>query len=212
MTRRPPGCRPTASVTPLGNGLATLTARVGNATAAAAISVEDFDAESPWSFRNHVEPVLTRYGCNAGACHGAAAGKNGLRLSLRGYAPEQDYDVLTRQALGRRIVATAPAESLLLLKPTGALAHGGGVKFSPDSLDYRVIAEWIAAGMPAPTSTDASVRSLTAYPRGVRLSPGRFQQVIVQAAYSDGRLDDVTRWRSSPAPTRRSPASTSSDA
>src|SRR3954467_4087330 len=153
----------------------------------ATISVEDFDLDSSWSFRNHVEAVLTRHGCNAGACHGAAAGKNGLRLSLRGYAPEQDYDVLTRQALGRRIVAAAPAESLLLLKPTGALAHGGGVKFSPDSLDYRVIAEWIAAGMAAPTSADASLRSLTAYPRGVRLSPGKTQQVIVRASYSDGR-------------------------
>ena len=60
---------PDGLVTPLGNGPVTLTARVGDATAAAAISVEDFDADSPWSFRNHVEPVLTRHGCNAGACH-----------------------------------------------------------------------------------------------------------------------------------------------
>ena len=72
-------------------------------------------------------PVLTKTGCNSGACHGAAAGKNGFRLTLRGYGPEVDYDVLTRQALGRRIVKTAPAESLLLLKPTGAVEHGGGV-------------------------------------------------------------------------------------
>jgi hypothetical protein len=185
---------PDGVVEPLGNGPVTLTAKVSDQIATAAISVEDFDLDSPWSFRNHVEAVLTRHGCNAGACHGAAAGKNGLRLSLRGYAPEQDYDVLTRQSLGRRIAPTAPAESLLLLKPTGALAHGGGVRFTTDSRDYRLIAEWIAAGMTAPADIDATVRSLTAYPRSVLLAPGQVQQVIVQALYSDGRSDDVTGW------------------
>ena len=81
---------------------------------------------APRSTKNHVLSVLTKAGCNSGACHGAAAGKNGLRLTLRGYGPEVDYDVLTRQALGRRINRSSPAESLFLLKPTGALEHGGG--------------------------------------------------------------------------------------
>ena len=182
------------TVVPVGNGLATLTASLGNQTARAMISVEDFDRGSSWSFRTHVEAVLTRQGCNSGACHGAATGKNGLRLSLRGYAPEQDYDVLTRQALGRRIVSTAPAESLLLLKPTGALVHGGGARFAPGSRDYRVIAEWIAAGMPAPADDDSRVRSLEVFPRGVRLAPRQTQQIVVQAEYSDGRREDVTHW------------------
>ena len=91
--------------------------------ARATISVENHERDEPWSFRNHVEAVLTKQGCNAGACHGAAAGKNGFRLTLRGYGPEVDHAVLTRQALGRRIVKTAPQESLLLLKPTGAVAR-----------------------------------------------------------------------------------------
>src|SRR5205823_3888078 len=55
------------------------------------------------SFVNDVIPVLTRAGCNQGTCHGAAAGKNGFKLTLRGYAPELDYLVLTRQSNGRRI-------------------------------------------------------------------------------------------------------------
>ena len=152
-------------------------------------------ATSPWNFRNHVEAVLTKQGCNSGACHGAAAGKNGFRLTLRGYGPEVDHAVLTRQALGRRVIKTAPQESLLLLKPTGAIEHGGGVKFTTGSLEYQVIAEWIAAGMPGPSAGIREIRSLDASTRRPSgSSPGQVQQVLVQATYSDGRVEDVTRW------------------
>jgi len=181
-------------VVPAGNGLATLSATVGGQVVRAMISVEDHDLDEPWSFRNHVEAILAKQGCNSGACHGAAAGKNGLRLTLRGYGPELDHAVLTRQALGRRVVKTAPQESLLLLKPTGALEHGGGIKFTTGSLEYRVIAEWIADGMPGPSAGDPQIRSLALYPASARLKPGQVQQVLVQAAYSDGRIEDVTHW------------------
>ncbi len=156
-----------------GDGLATLSATVDGQVARASISVENHDRDEPWTFRNHVEAILTKQGCNSGACHGAAAGKNGFRLTLRGYAPEVDHAVLTRQALGRRVVKTAPEESLLLLKPTGAIEHGGGIRFTTDSLEYRVIAGWIAAGMPGPSATDPEVRSLSVYPSAVRLEPGQ---------------------------------------
>ncbi|MFI5461087.1 MAG: DUF1553 domain-containing protein [Isosphaerales bacterium] len=181
-------------VVPAGNGLATLSATVGGQVVRATISVEDHDLDLPWSFRNHVEAILAKQGCNSGACHGAAAGKNGLRLTLRGYAPELDHAVLTRQALGRRVIKTAPQESLLLLKPTGALEHGGGIKFTTGSLEYRVIAGWIADGMPGPSAGDPQIRSLMLYPASARLKPGQVQQVLVQAAYSDGRIEDVTHW------------------
>jgi hypothetical protein len=182
------------TLVPTGNGLAMISATCRGKTVTTCVSVEDFDLESTRSFRNHVEPVLTKQGCNSGACHGAAAGKNGLRLSLRGYAPELDYEVLTRQALGRRIVPAAPAESLMLLKPSGALAHGGGVRFTPGSHDYRVLAEWIADGMPPPGSNDPRVVALRVLPGSVRLAPGQTQQVLVQSVSSDGRVDDVTHW------------------
>ncbi len=182
------------TVTPVGNGAATILATVDGQTARAAISVENFERSQPWSFRNHVEPVLTKLGCNSGACHGAAAGKNGLRLSLRAYAPEIDHDVLTRQAMGRRIIKSAPAESLVLLKATGALDHGGGVRFESDSLEYRMIAEWIAAGAKGPMDSDAQVVELKVYPGSVRLEPGASQQLLVQAVDSRGRIEDVTRW------------------
>ena len=77
------------------------------------------------SFRNQVIPVLTKAGCNSGACHGAAAGKNGFGLTLRGYDPAADYDTITRQAGGRRVNKLEPAKSLILLKPTETVpAHG----------------------------------------------------------------------------------------
>src|SRR5437588_8273232 len=83
------------------------------------------------SFRNHVIPLMTRAGCNSGACHGALAGKGGLKLSLRGYNPPEDHFVLTRQALGRRVDRQEPGRSLLLLKPSLAVPHGGGQKLDP---------------------------------------------------------------------------------
>lgn len=185
---------PEGVVTPSGDGTATLTATVGDRTATATVAVKGFGRDEPWSFRNHVLPVLTKAGCNQGACHGAAAGKNGLRLTLRGYGPEVDYDVLTRQALGRRIVPTAPAQSLMLLKPTGAVEHGGGVRFGVDSLEYRILAEWIAAGTPRPRDDEPEVVKVEALPRSLLARPGQAQQLLVEATYSDGSVRDVTRW------------------
>jgi hypothetical protein len=182
------------TVTPVGNGATTVSATVDGRVARATISVEEVGRDDPWSFTNDVLPVLTRSGCNQGACHGAAAGKNGLRLTLRGYGPEVDYDVLTRQALGRRVVRSAPAESLLLLKPTGAVEHGGGVRFAPDSPEYRIIAGWIAAGASRPRPDEPKVVALEVLPDAARLGLGGTQQVLVRARYSDGRVADVTRW------------------
>src|SRR5688572_2504583 len=105
-------------------------------------------ASSDVSFRNNVQPVLSKAGCNAGACHGAAAGQNGFRLSLRGYDDNGDYLALTRQALGRRVNAADPGRSLLLLKATAATPHKGGKRFEVDSPEYKILADWIAGGAP----------------------------------------------------------------
>jgi len=147
-----------------------------------------------WSFRNHVIPVLTRLGCNSGACHGAAAGKAGFKLTLRGYDPEFDYAVLTRQSLGRRINQIEPAKSLLLLKPTMAIGHGGGKRMDTSSLEYKVVVEWIAAGMTPPAESDLRILKLEVAPKAATLAAGSEQQLKVLAHYSDGRAEDVTRW------------------
>jgi hypothetical protein len=182
------------NVLPVGDGVATLTATVDGQMSRATISVENQNQDDRWSFRNHIEPILTRQGCNSGACHGAAAGKNGFRLTLRGYGPELDHAVLTRQALSRRIIKTAPQESLMLLKPTGALEHGGGIRFAADSREYTIISQWIAAGMPGPAATDPEIRALRLFPATVRAAPGQGQQILVQATYSNGHVEDVTDW------------------
>ncbi len=181
-------------VAPKGDGSAVLTARVGDRAVSARIVVRNSAREAPPSFQLDVLPVLTRAGCNMGACHGAAAGKNGFRLSLRGYAPEIDHDAMTRQALGRRINRTKPSESLLLLKPSGSLEHGGGIRFTEDSPDYRILADWIAWGTPRPRDDEPKLVRVEALPRAVRLSPGDSQRVVVMAVYADGRSADVTRW------------------
>ena len=130
---------------PIANGRATVRVKSGRDSARAEITVTGMEKPFDWSFRNHVQPVLAKFGCSSGACHGAAAGKNGFKLSLRGYDDEGDFIALTRNAMGRRIVPSDPGRSLLLLKPTGTVPHKGGQKFTTDSLEYKVLAEWIAA-------------------------------------------------------------------
>ena len=179
---------------PLGNGRARLTAKVGSQTATSEVTVAGIDKPVVVSFRNQVQAVLAKTGCNSGACHGAAAGKNGFKLSLRGYDADADWFTITRQARGRRIVPSDPSRSLLLLKPTGALPHKGGVRFEVDSPDYNVIAGWIAAGAPAPKDDDPRLDHLEVLPAGVVLKPGDSQRLLVRAYYTDGQSDDITRW------------------
>lgn len=178
----------------VGDGMTVVTARLGERTARASVVVQGTGRAPSWSFRNQVLPIMTKAGCNMGACHGAAAGKNGFRLTLRGYAPELDYETLTRQAAARRIHKTRPHESLVLLKATGAIPHGGGTRFSPESVEYRILADWIANGMTGPSEDDPRVVSIEAIPPAIAFQPGQEQQIVVRATYSDGRVADVTRW------------------
>lgn len=180
--------------TPTGNGAATLSATYDTQSLSVPVVVEQFNQPHLWSYRNQVQSVLSKTGCNTGACHGASAGKNGFRLSLRGYDPEGDYFTLTRQARGRRIVPDDPGRSLLLTKPTGVIPHKGGVRFREDSLEYRVIAEWLAQGQPGPTADDPRIQRLEILPPAVRLAAGDRQQLVVRAHFSDGHVEDVTRW------------------
>ena len=147
-----------------------------------------------WSFRNDVQPVLTKAGCNSGACHGAAAGKNGFHLSLRGYDDEGDYWTLTRQFLGRRINPADPAHSLMLLKPTTALPHKGGLRFKTDSIEYRILSQWIAEGAPGPMTSDPRIQTIELSPSHVILKPGQSEQFKVLAHFSDGSTREVTHF------------------
>jgi hypothetical protein len=158
------------------------------------VKIQIPDENINWSFENHVQPVLTKLGCNSGACHGSAAGKNGFRLSLRGYAPEMDHAAMTRQAGGRRVVAGHPEESLLLWKATGAVPHGGEARISLDTRDYSILSGWIAAGA---TGVDAKAPKpvrLEVSPGAVLFEKGKSGRVLVDCIYSDGTRADVTPW------------------
>jgi len=179
---------------PVADGTIKITAKAGKLSASAPVTVSGMGKPFEWSFRNNVQPVLAKNGCSAGACHGAAAGQNGFKLSLRGYDDEGDFLALTHGALGRRIVPSDPGRSLMLLKPTGAVPHKGGKRFEVDSLDYRILSQWIAAGTPGPSSNDTRISRIEILPRRAVLSPGATQQLTVQAIFDDGHSEDVTRW------------------
>lgn len=184
----------TGLVQPLANGDATITAVVEGASAVAAVTVSGMEQETDPSFRNDVQPVLAKMGCNTGACHGALAGKGGFKLSLRGYDPLADFDAITRSARGRRIERSSPGHSLFLLKPTMTVPHKGGLRFDVDSPAYAMISKWIAAGARPPSEDDPRVERLVVFPHDVTLRPGDEQRLIVHALYSNGSVRDVTQW------------------
>jgi hypothetical protein len=149
-------------------------------------------ADTGPSFLNDVMPILTRQGCNQGSCHGKGAGQNGFRLSLRGYAPENDYRWLTREFAGRRIDASVPENSLLLHKPTGWAPHEGGRLFDSSSREYQVLLDWIRAGAPGPWKDDPKLLKLELQPKSRILTTGQQLQLTAVGEFSDGSKRDVT--------------------
>ena len=147
---------------------------------------------SEFSFRTDILPILSKAGCNAGACHGAATGQGGFRLSLLGYDPEEDYWTITREFSGRRVNLDAPQESLFLRKPTFDLDHDGGRKIRRNSEAYTKLIEWIGRGAPY-GSRDLKVARIEADPAERFLeNPSEQFQLTVVAVLSDGSRRDVT--------------------
>lgn len=146
----------------------------------AAATLTRADDMTPPSFRQDVVPILTKTGCNAGSCHGKLAGQNGFRLSLRGYAPEMDYESLTGELASRRIDFADPAQSLLVRKPLGLVPHEGGRRFSEDSRAYKVLLEWIKARAPGPDATEQDAASLEVSPATADMRVGDTEQLVVR--------------------------------
>jgi hypothetical protein len=160
--------------------------------AAAAVPLPDGGRVEKVDFERHVMGLFGRAGCNSGSCHGSFQGRGGFRLSLFGYDPDKDYLALTRDALGRRVNTADPDNSLLLLKATGAVEHGGGRRFGRDSWQYLVFREWIAAGAPWAAGSGA-VKSVAVTPPELALAhPGAAGQLAVKATFGDGSREDIT--------------------
>jgi len=156
-------------------------------------AVPALQLDHPMSFKNDVMPVLTKAGCNTGACHGAARGRDGFHLSLFGYDPDGDYDRITREMGTRRVNLAMPEQSLLLLKATGAVAHTGGKRFDRTSDFYKAVYQWLAAGAPHDPPAVAKVTGVEIQPKEMEMEgENAAQQLKVLARYSDGTVRDVT--------------------
>jgi hypothetical protein len=143
-------------------------------------------AEERVSFKTDVQPILTKLGCNQGACHGAQHGKGGFKLSLRGFDDKADYQEIVRGALSRRVFLVDPGRSLLLLKPTVATPHEGGKRLVKGSWAYQTIVRWLSQGASGPDPKDHKLKSLVVTPAEAILQPGQHVQVVPKAVYEDG--------------------------
>ena len=145
------------------------------------------------SFVNDIVPVLTKAGCNAGACHAkAGGGQNGFQLSLLGFESAEDFEHLVMEGRGRRISLTNPSQSLLLLKASGEIAHGGGKRLPKSSQGYALMLNWIRQGMPMDLPSGPKLVGVDLEPKKISFRPNQEQQLKAMARYSDGTVRDVT--------------------
>ena len=179
-------------VRPAGDGRTTVVVEAGGRSSTVEIEVVGAARPREFDFENDVVPVLSKLGCNSSGCHGKAEGQNGFKLSVFGFDPAADHAALTKEGRGRRIFPAAPQRSLLLVKALGTVPHGGGMRTTVGSEDYRALRDWIAAGAPFGNGRAPRVVSVRIEPRERRLAMNRAQQLRVTARYSDGRETDVT--------------------
>ena len=181
-------------VLPAKNGTGALTVKAGPQAVRVPVTVKDLDRPTPVSFRHELIAALNVGGCNMGACHGTPSGKNGFKLSLRGYDPPADYIQLSRDVLGRRTDRLDPEASLIYLKGTGRIPHEGGQRFQPGSIPARIMKGWLSQGLRDDPTALPTVKTVKVLP-GSRVSkaPSRFQQLAVMVTYSDGSVRDMTR-------------------
>ena len=152
------------------------------------VAVSSALEEPKLSFVKDVVPIFTMAGCAGSNCHGSIRGQSGFKLSLFGYEPSLDYE-----AIQTRINREQPDQSLILRKPAFQVPHGGGVRFTPTSLEYRSILEWIKSGATYDSAGSPRISSLSVWPQERTLDGvGAAQQLIATATYTDGTTRDVT--------------------
>jgi hypothetical protein len=173
-------------------GETELVAKFGDVETTVPVRVAEFDRYPPVHFGNDVIPILSKLGCNSGACHGKASGQNGFKLSVFGFDPAADYDAIVKEARGRRVFPASPAASLFLLKPTAQAPHGGGRRIEVGSPDYELILEWIKQGMPIGGDAVPQLVAIRVSPADRVMSFQSAQQILATGVYSDGDTRDVT--------------------
>ena len=180
-------------VIPRSDGTAEIKVRFQGLTAVGTVQVRNMAEPPQIDFRTDVIAALSRAGCSQGACHGSPQGKNGFRLSLRGYDPDLDLQVLTRETAGRRTNKLEPDTSLILLKGSGTVPHGGGTRFKAADVAYQTLRAWIAAGCQDSVSARQLVSLETIPDRRLLHTSSPQQQVLALARFADGTVEDVSR-------------------
>ena len=179
-------------VRPKADGSGAIAVGLGGQAVSIPVKVAGTTTDRPVSFVKDVQPVLSKLGCNAGTCHGAQAGKNGFKLSLRGYDPLYDFRALTDDLEGRRFNRAAPEQSLMLLKTAGAVPHQGGVLCQPGDPNYELLRRWIGQGVKLDLDAPR-VEGIQVFPKDPTLGTiGSKQQFAVVATYTDGSTRDVS--------------------
>jgi hypothetical protein len=176
-----------------GNGSAEIRVTAGGRSCRVPVHTRDAAVPRRLNFTNEILPVISKAGCNQGTCHGKASGQGGFKLSVLAFDPQADYDAIVKDARGKRVRRSAPERSLILLKPTAAIPHGGGLRFRAGSPEYRVLRRWIAAGMPFGDARDPILQRIEVAPAERVLLRRREQPLLVTAIFSDGSRRDVTR-------------------
>lgn len=183
---------PMGQVRPKADGQATLKLSAAGKTAEVPVTVANSGATYAVDYIRDVTPVMSKLGCNQGTCHGSAKGKNGFKLSLRGYDPMYDHRALTDDVSGRRFNRVAPDESLMLLKASGQIPHVGGMLTQPGEPYYEILRQWIASGVKLDMATP-KVTKIDVYPQNpIVPRAGMKQQIVVIATYADGKTRDVS--------------------
>ena len=144
-------------------------------------------------FENDIVPILSRFNCNASGCHGKAEGQNGFKLSVFGFDPAADHRALTMEGRGRRVSPASPDQSLLLLKASGGMPHGGGVRIPRERPEYETLRQWIAQGCPVGAADAPRAVKIEVSPAEREMAMGQSQPLVITATYSDGKQFDVTR-------------------
>lgn len=181
----------TGRVRPVAEGAGTVIVSLGDETVRIPAEVSSLD-QAETGFTRDIIPILSKAGCNQGACHASQYGKGEFKLSLFGYAPEQDHPQFVRDWHQRRVSFVDPASSLILKKATLQVSHGGGQRFKVGSFEYDQMLDWLNAGAPGPTKSDPHVVAMTVAPEQRVYSRGESQQLRVVVTYDDGSTRDVT--------------------
>ncbi len=181
-------------VVAVSNGQTTVSVTVDGVARAIPVTVTGVEAVPAIDFARHVRPVLNKVGCAFAACHASQFGKGGFKLSVFGFAPDDDRKAMALDWRQRRINLMEPEKSLLLRKATMEVGHGGGRRFKRDSVDYKVLLGWVQRGAPSPAKDPPEVTQITVFPSHILTHKGVQQQLRVVADYSDGAQRDVTHW------------------